>query len=148
MATAITQIQLPSQANARPAWQGPRGRDQGMQPILQREGTQPQRQARHQEQPADAVGWPPGSKDETHDGDGQVYYFPEDVGDVPSHHVRWHQVPVHIRPRQPAGYQRYRHPAAAQPATDRAVRTLIPIPPAPGFCGALAGETRGEDHAT
>ena len=107
-----------------------------MQPVLLCEGTQPQRQACHQEQPADTVGWPPGSKDEAHDGDGQVYYLPEDLGDVPSHHVRWHQVPVRIRPRQPAGDQRYRHPCGAS-GHPSGCQDPHPYPPGTRiFCGA------------
>src|SRR5947207_994609 len=38
---------------------------------------------------------------------------------------------------------------AAQPATHRAVRTLIPLPPAPGsFCEAPGPEDPRKDHAT
>ena len=100
-----------------PARPGPRRRDQRVQPVLMRKGTQPQPQARRQQQPADPVPGPPGRK-----------HNPTTAGDrrLPARRRRrsasptdgTHHMPVHVRQRQPASYQRdrrRRHAASHPP---------------------------------
>jgi hypothetical protein len=85
----------------------PRGCDQGMERVLLREGTQSQRQPRRQEQPADPVPGPPGSKDESHRRDGQAQHCLEHVEETPNSQTAGYQMPVHVR--QPRRHRRQRH---------------------------------------
>jgi hypothetical protein len=108
MAKAISQIQLPSQANTWPAGKDPGAATRAYSPYCPEKALSPSaRPATRNSQPMRLAGRR-GSKDKANDRDGQAHYFPNDIREIPIRQASGQQMAVHICQRQPAKPQRHR----------------------------------------
>src|SRR5262245_37238346 len=147
MAKAITQIQLDSQANARPAGKDPGATIRACSPYCCEKALSPSaRPATRNSQPTRLAGR---REARTKPVTGMARFTTSPKASEMFHLImsagtRCRSTYAHASPPAISATDT----PAAQPATHRAVRTLIAIPPAPGFpLGARGPEDPPADHA-